>query len=277
MYRIRWCTSEFNSPSTVLRPEWLQVRGDLRHCGPGHPVTSLRMAFGGTYMPLTFASWLTRYAVAVVAIVAFVAWFVVGDLRATTFSQLRAHNALVALMLCGAAACMLSAVSCLTEIRMRWRGANAELALLALLPALGNEVKRSFLRAALWPPLRMLLLATLLVLTVLPRIGAPEDMFALLMVLGTAGFVVAFTLRVAGGCVAAPWDARIAGLLGLLLFIGTLLTGVFSIDAGITQADINALYKTLLLGWLIVAVMLFRLGRDGWQALQRRPHPFLAN
>ncbi|WEN14736.1 hypothetical protein PY254_16105 [Rhodanobacter sp. AS-Z3] len=260
---------------TVLRPEWLQVRGDLRHCGPGHPVTSLRMAFGGTYMPLTMASRLRRHAVVVTAIAVFVAWFVVGDLRAMRFSQLRVRDALVVLMLCSAAACMMSAVSCLTEIRMRWRSGNAELPLLALLPALGSEVKLSVLRAALWPPLRMLLLATLLVLAVLPRIGTHEDIFALLMVFGTAGFVVAFTLRVAGGCVSAPWEARIVGLLGLLLLIGTLLTGVFSIDVGITQAGTNALYNSLLLGWLIVAVMLLRLGWGGWQALQRRPHPFL--
>lgn len=262
---------------TVLHPDWLQVRADLCNCGPGHPVTSLRMALGGTYMPLTMASWLRRYAVALAAIAVFVAWFVVGDLRAMTFSQLRAGDALVALMLCGAAACMMSALSCLTEIRVRWRSVSAELSLLALLPGLGDKVKRDLLRAALLPPSWMLLVAAFLVLAALPCIGTHEDIFALLMVFGTLGYVVAFTLRVAGGCASAQWEARIAVLLGFLLFIGTLLTGVLSVDAGTTRTGIDLLYATLLLGWLIAGVILLRLARSGWQALQRRSHPFLAH
>lgn len=264
-------------PQALPRPEWLQVRGDLRHCGPGHPVTSLRMAFGGAYMPLTFVSWLRRIAVAVVVFGIFGVWFVVGDLRNMTFSGIFDGNALALLMLGGAAACAGFALACLTELKIRWRSVNAELPLLALLPALGNEVKRDVLRAALWPPLRMLLLAALLVLAVLPRIGTREDIFILLLVLGAASFVIAFILRVAGRCASARWEQRIVGFLGLLLFTGTILAGVFSIDADVDRATLNMFYQALLLGWLIVAVMLIRLGRDGWRALQRQAHPFLVS
>lgn len=264
-------------PQTPHRPAWLQLRGDLRHCGPGHPVTSLRMAFGGRYMPLTLVSWLRRIAVAMVVMGACGVWFVVGGVRDMTFSGLLNGNALAVLMLWVAAASMMFALACLTELKIRWRGVNAELPLLALLPALGNEVKRDVLRAALWPPLRMLLLAALLVLAVLPRIGSQQDMFVLLLVFGAAGFVIAFTLRVAGGCASGQWPSRMVGLLGLLLFTGTLLAGAFSIDIHVGPAALHRFYQALLLGWLIVAVMLLRLGREGWRALQRMPHPFLVN
>ncbi len=259
------------------RPEWLQARGDLRRCGPGHPVTSLRMALGGPYMPLTGMGWLRRFAVAVAAIAGFVVWIAFVVLRGGTLTAIRDGDGIVLLMLCGAGASVLYAVTCLTDLGIRWRSVNAELPLLALLPELGGNVKRDLLRAALWPPLSMLLLAGMLVLTVLTAIGARRDMFALLVVMGAAGLVTAVTLRVVGGCKSERWEAGAGAVLALLLLVGTLLAGMFSIDASTPPADLNMLCTVLLVGWLAAAVMLFRVSRRGWHALQQRPHPFLPN
>lgn len=259
------------------RPEWLQARGDLRRCGPGHPATSLRMALGASYMPLTRIGWLRRSAVAVAAIAAFVVWLAFVVLRGGTLAVIRDGDGIVLLLLCAAVASVLYAVNCLTELRIRWRSVNAELSLLALLPALGADVKRDLLRAALWPPLRMLLLAAMLVLTVLTAIGARRDMFALLVVMGAAGFVTAVTLRVVGGYKLERWEAGVGVVLALLLLVGTLLAGTFSIDTRTPPADLQMLCTVLLVGWLAAAVMLFRVSRRGWNALQRRPHPFLPN
>lgn len=259
------------------RPAWLQARGDLSCCGPGHPVTSLRMALGASYMPLTGIGWLRRCAVAMAVIAAFVAWMAFIILRGGTLAAIRDGNVIVPLALCGAGASLLSAVTCLTDLRIRWRSVNAELSLLALLPALSSDVKRDLLRAALWPPLRMLLLAATLVLAVLTRIGARRDMFALLAVIGAAGFVIAVTLRIVGKCKSGRWEAGAGAALGLLLLAATLLAGMLSIDVSTPSVDINMLCTALLAGWLVAAVVLFRVGRRGWQAFIQRPHPFLPN
>ena len=259
------------------RPEWLRARGDLHRCGPGHPVTSLRMALGGSYMPLTGMGWLRRFALAVVAIAGFIAWIAFIILRGGTLAAIGDGDAIALLLLCGAGASALYAVICLSDLRMCWRSVNAELPLLALLPELGGDVKRDLLRAALWPPLRMLLLAAMLVLlALLARIGSRRDIFALLLVIGAAGFVIASTLRVVGGYKPSRWEIGAVAVLYFLSFVGTLSAGIF-IDSSTPQAALDILCPVLLVGWLVFAVMLFRLGHRGWRGLQQRPHPFLPN
>lgn len=60
------------------RPQWLQARPDLRRCGPGHPVRSLRLALGGAGMPQTFMGWLRQSAGIVPSIMVLVVLLVWG-------------------------------------------------------------------------------------------------------------------------------------------------------------------------------------------------------
>ena len=262
---------------TLGRPEWLRARADLRRCGPGHPVTSLRLLLGEAYMPLTGMGWFRRFALAVAAIAGFVVWCAFVLLRGGTLAAVQDRDGIALLLLCAAGASALYAVTCLTDLRTRWRCVNAELSMLALLPQLGGDVKRDLLRAALWPPLRMLLLALALLLAVLVLIGWRRDMFALLGVMGAAGFVTAITLGVVGGYRSSGQEAGVTAGLGLLMLGGTLLAGRFSIEASASQADLDMLCSVLLVGWLAVGGMLLWLGRRGWRGLQQRPHPFLPN
>lgn len=261
------------------RPDWLQARGDLRRCGPGHPVTSLRMALGDPYMPLTAMGRLRRHAVFVGATALLAGWIVFVSLQGAashSFAMVWRGERLVLLLLVGAAMIVLAALNHLTCLKSRWHRVNAELALLAVLPQLGRDVKGDLLRAALWPPLRLLLLAAALVLVMLPRVGLRRDLYALLLVVGAAGFVVAFGLRVMACCQSDRRESRVASILGLLLFLGTLTGGALSLDPDVVRSDMNMLWMVLLVGWVAVAVMLLRLGRRGWHAFKQRSHPFLA-
>lgn len=262
------------------RPDWLQARGDLRRCGPGHPVTSLRMALGDPYMPLTAMGRLRRHAVFVGATALVAGWIVFVSLQGAashSFATVWRGERLVPLLLVGAAMIVAAALNHLTCLKGRWRRVNAELSLLAVLPQLGRDVKGDLLRAALWPPLRLLLLAAALVLATLPRVGLQLDMYALLLVVGTAGFVVVSGLRAMACCQSHRRESTVASILGLLLFLGTVIGGALSLDPEVARSDVNMLWMALLIGWLAVAVMLLRLGRRGWHAFKQRSHPFLAN
>lgn len=264
------------SSQTHRRPDWLQARGDLRRCGPGHPVTSLRMALGDPYMPLTAMGKLRRYGVLVGTVALVGAWvvFVVAS-DDESLARIWSGDGLVLLLLAGGGAIMMASLLCLTSLTIRWSRTNAELPLLALQPQLGHDVKGDLLRAALGPPLRKLLLAAVLVLVVLPRIGLRRDLYALLLVAGAAGFVITFGLRILSHCHLQQWEARAAAILGFVLFVGTLIGGELSIDLHGDTFVMNLVWTALLGGWIAVAVMLCRLGRRAWQVFARRPHPFL--
>lgn len=258
------------------RPDWLQARGDLRRCGPGHPVTSLRMALGDPYMPLTAMGKLRRYGVLVgtVALVgAWVVFVVVSD--GESLARIWSGDGLVVLLLAGAGGIVMTSLLCLTSLTIRWSRTNAELPLLALLPQLGHDVKGNLLRAALLPPVRKLLLAAALVLAVLPRMGLRRDMSVLLLVIGTAGFVAVFGLRILSHCQLQRCEARAAVILGFVLFVGTFISGEWAIDPHGDASVMNLVWTMLLAGWTVLAVMLCRLGRRAWQVFARRPHPFL--
>ena len=261
------------------RPDWLQARPDLRGCGPGHPVASLRMALGGAGTPLTYMGWLRQSAGIVLTTVLLVVMLVWGlHVQHTHVLTAIESGGAMALLGIAAALCTMQAVTSTTHIMARWCLVSAELPLLALLPQLGNHVKRDVLRAALWPAMRLLLVAALLVLLVVTRVHQRAiDIFAVLVVVTAAAQVVAFSLRVVGGDRRRTWESGVAGILALVLFLLGVLAVVLSSNRGNPSSLPAVLWPALLAGWFFEIVLLWRLGRRGWRSLQQRPHPFLPN
>ena len=262
------------------RPDWLQARPDLRRCGPGHPVRSLRLALGGAGMPQTFIGWLRQSLGIVLSINMLVVWFLVLGLRHHDAQGLSSFETAGTLTLLGLVAmtCVMQAVTSSTHLMARWRIDNAELPLLALLPKLGDHVKRDVLRAALWPALRALVVAAVLLPLVVARAHQwAIELFAVLVVVTAAAHAVAFSLHVLGGDSRQSAESRVAGILALVLFLLGVLASVFSgslRDASLLPA---VLWPALLAGWIVEVALLFRIGHRGWRGLQRRPHPFLVS
>ena len=258
------------------RPAWLPASVSLRGCGPGHPVTSLRMALGGDGIPRTLTGWLWHSAVLVVAGVALIGWWWAVWLQDGSAHGLvsRWSTGVSVLLACAAGWCVLQAIAIAGYLLVRWCRVNAELPLLALLPGLGNKVKRDVLRAALWLPACLLLFASVLVLPAVTRIHEiATAAFVALAMLTAAGSVLAGMLLTIGGVDRqAHWERAAAMLLWAFLLLASLLTAAFSRGA---QHVPDALRDGLLSGWLLLAWLLFCLSWRGWRGLQRRPHPFL--
>ncbi|MDE2156781.1 MAG: hypothetical protein KGJ32_12935 [Xanthomonadaceae bacterium] len=262
------------------RHPWLQARADLRGCGPRHPVRSLRVALGGSYQPLTTMGWLRQSVLVIAAVAMLVAWIAVMILQgeaARTFSGILHSDAMTFLVAGGVCVSIIYASSCLGHLRLRWSCVNAELPLLALLPGLGTGVKRDLLRASLWPPLRILLLAALLALALVTRLSGRAEVFALLAPISAAGYLVAFTLLIFSGQRPGRWTMLGLNSLGLLLFGGGLFALPFSSTGGASALSVVLLWGLFLIAWLALAAILLWSARLGWRGLQRRPHPFLSN
>src|SRR6185312_13379806 len=149
-----------------LPSSWLQPVADLRDCGPGHPVRSLRIALGGLLMPLTMTAHLRQFAFVIVPSLLFVVLMTLqGVHRHGVAALLTAWHdgGLIMLIWFGAFGSMMLAFFCIGQVWQLWQKPNAELPLLALLPGLDGsaQVKRDLLHAILLQPMRVLALLLL--------------------------------------------------------------------------------------------------------------------
>lgn len=262
-------------------PDWMQGGANLRDCGRGRPIPTLRVALGGVFMPLTALGWLRKVALIAVPGIIFVVL--------VTFQQILRHGfhawlailgdgTPVMLVWFGAFGSMLLALVSLTQLGQRWTRANAELPLLALLPGLGHglNLKIDLLRAILQPLLRVqaLLLLASMALAWGTHMNAQAIAFVLLSQLGAAGFVVAFGLLVIGGRVPGRWSTVTIGILGCILINVSLFVSMLS-DTGTIWLGVISLQTVLVTGWIVLAVMLVQLAHRGWLGLRERAHPFL--
>lgn len=196
-------------------PDWLRPKVDLRGIGPGHAVSSLRVALGNSFMPLTVAS-RARQFILLLLVVSGVAGLLVlqasgygsdaGD-HAPPFGH--ANTLLWVAPSVGAA----MAWGLERTLRLRWSRWNAELpllALLALLPGLDRpaQVKSDLLLASLLPVLSLqgLLLLASIVLAVWWHLAGGSDLLLLLIgQVAGMGLSLALALAVFGGHLAARW------------------------------------------------------------------------
>lgn len=265
------------------RPNWLQPEADLRDCGPGHSVGSLRTALGGLFMPLTLMARLRQLAFVVVPSLLFVLLITLQDVHRHGAAALLAvwhDGGLIMLIWFGAFGSMMLAFICMGQLWQLWQKPNAELPLLALLPGLDDsaQVKRDLLHAILLQPMRALalLLLVLLTLTVSLHLGTRAALFVLLGQLGSIGFVVAFTLTIIGGRPLGPWATGALTIFGCILINVSLFVPTLS-DPGQIKLGGGTLLELFVVGWIVLAATLLWLGRRGWHGLMQRPHPFLPN
>lgn len=265
------------------RPNWLQPKADLRDCGPGHPVGSLRTALGGLFMPLTMMARLRQLAFVVVPSLLFVLLMAMQGAHrhgAAALLTVWHDGGLIMLIWFGAFGSMMLAFICMGQLWQLWQKPNAELPLLALLPGLDDstQVKRDLLHAILLQPIRVLglLLLVLLTLTASLHLGTRAALFVLLSQLGAISFVAAFALTIIGGRPLGPWATGALAIFGCILINVSLFVPTLS-DPGQIKLGGGTLLDLFVVGWVVLAVALLWLGRRGWRGLMQRPHPFLPN
>jgi len=266
------------------RPDWMQPRADLRGTGPQSPVRSLRVALGGWYVPRTLSGHLRAVAPVLLPILLYIpvmAFMQAGESRHghAVRSVLLSIGIGVVGWLGVFGGLMLAAMAILV-IHQRWKRANAELPLLALLPGLGDAParRRALLHAVFGVPIRtqLLLLACVLAAALVMHLPFLAVLLVVLAQLAAISAMAAQVLCTLGGC-------RLH--MGVLGPIYVVLTVLFCMSTFIPLlgtdhhpwSGLAPLEHGLLAGWIVLAAALLWLGRRGWRGLLARPHPFLAD
>ena len=262
------------------RPAWLMVTPDLRQAGPQAPALSLRLAFGGMYLPETARSRLRRVVppLLFVAILMLYFWVIAANADAGgrhVLGGLFGDMGFALVMWFFAIVSLFTAEMASNVLGLRWSKTNAELPLLALLPGLGHgrDVRRALLRAAVLAPARAQLvgLTMFVIVAALLHKGWQVDAAMLGMMLVLLGMLAASVLAVLGGSPLCSWPR---GLL-LLLTLALITVTVLSFTTGPQWQPLRLAH--LGIGWAALVLWLLWLGRRGWRGLQQRPHPFLPN
>lgn len=252
--------------------------------GPHTPVLALRVALGEGLAPQTLRSHARRFARIGLPLLLFIAVMAVmqaGEAHGDVLHKVLRGvgvNVIGWLGLMGGIALMV--MGSLLPWR-GWRRANAELPLLALLPGLGDAdaLRHNLLRAALLRPLLLqaLLLALVLAAALAMHAGPLLWLFAGLGQLGCAGVVVASTLATFGGKPLPGWGMGVLlTAMGLLVSASTFMA-LFATLGKHAQPLGDGSIATLAIVWVAAIAALLWLCRRGWQGMQARPHPFLAN
>ncbi|MBD8872332.1 hypothetical protein [Rhodanobacter sp. DHB23] len=252
--------------------------------GPNSPVLALRVALGENLAPQTLRAHARRFMRLGLPLLLFIPAMAVmqaGEAHGDVLHKVMRGvgiNVIAWFGLMGGMALM--AMGSLLPWA-RWRRANAELPLLALLPGLGEaaSLRRDLLRAALGRPLALqaLLLALVLGVALAMHAGPSLLLFATLCQFGCAAVVAASVLGAFGGKALPGWG------------MGVLLTGMGALAAASTFVPLFATLGKdpqplaagavagLAVAWATATMVLLWLGRRGWRGLRQRPHPFLAN
>ncbi|MBD8872333.1 hypothetical protein [Rhodanobacter sp. DHB23] len=258
------------------RWQWAQPVADLRHCGPDHPVRSLRIAMGGWSMPQTSASRWRQLGILLASMLlpGFVMTTIThgDDVLRSIFGN--ADMLLFALCIVGA----VIALGQVQTLQRRWSRHNAELPLLALLPQLGDaaRIKRELLLANLLPAFAVQALLMLAMLGLAAGLHLDGDSVAMLLLgqLTGMGMLATLALVMLGGVPVRD------GWLVVLSTCGYLLVNL-SVVLALPMVDdtpfirLPAVAWAAAIAWAGLSVPLLRLGVRGWQGLQGRPHPFL--
>lgn len=256
----------------LQRRRWWRSTADLRGCGPGRPVTSLRLAMGNWAMPQTPASWLRQLA----------NWIVAFGLAAAFLAFIGYHDsqhdddfnpAWVFAVMSG----MLVAQAHARTLHRRWSRPNAELSLLALLPHLGGKapIRHDLLRACLLPAFAVQCLMTVAVLGVAAHLHLHAAVLVglfLAQLLGMA-MLAATTLSILGGNIIDGFMP-----LTMIAFMVIAVLGAVIVSGGTPSlAALASTVLALVLIWSFLFVPLLFVAWKSWRTYQRRPHPFLAN
>ena len=253
----------------------------LAGVGPQSPVLAMRVALGEGYAPQSLRGHWRRFAHLGLPLLLFIPVMAImqaGEAHGDVLHKVMQGVCINVMLWLGVMGGMAVMVMGCVLPWARWRRANAELPLLALLPGLGDTAsqRRDLLRAALTRPLAMQALLLALVLAAALAVhGGPLVMaFLALTQLGCAATIVAMACCMFGHTPLPGWGMAVL-LTGIAVlafassFVPLLVVAGKGVGGGILCA--------LAAGWAAAAVALLWLGRRGWQGLQRQPHPFMPN
>ncbi|MHC1480935.1 hypothetical protein ACYJW8_11820 [Frateuria aurantia] len=269
----------------VMTAGWLQPTTQLRGSGPDDPVRSLRITLGGIFSPL---QWIF-YIKLLTAILAYAGIFMLAVAAGhrhhlLSFSFFRGFAYGVA----WGTLPMLSSVSSLKlyfVVSRRWSDRSNDLALMALLPGLGQpaNVRQSLLRVLLWTRPAWLVAATSVAMLALAPISPGSLHASGLFILLS---LTCFTASVAGALHTisrAPPPGRLrtalAGVVAVLVFslgYSTPLIVMGSGEASQTGAWTYPLIAVDIFVQLIAIGGLVRQAYRSWWRLLALPHPFLS-
>lgn len=260
------------------RWRWAQPVADLRHCGPNHPVRSLRIALGGWSMPQTPASRWRQLGILLASMLLPICVMAVASHDDDVLRSIVDNANVLAFGLCIVGAVM--ALAQVQTLQRRWSRHNAELPLLALLPGLGDAVriKRELLLANLLPTLGMqaLLMLAMLGLAAGLHLDAGSDVVLLLGQFTGMGMLVALALSTLGGVgIHNGWLTALV-IYGYLLINASCVLALPLFDGVPLMQHPTVAWIAAIL-WAGFFVPLLRIGQHGWYAYQQRPHPFLTN
>lgn len=258
-----------------------QPRVDLRRVGPGHAATSLRVALGGWSMPQTALGRLRQTGLAAFHL-SWMAAIVMIARRVSSDAGLRpVLDMLFSPVMLAWGASLFGSVLGWTRadaLRARWSRDNAELAVLALLPGLGNaaQARRALLHAGLLPGLGAQATLLAIALATAAWLGLPARSFALLLLAYGSSMLANVSLGVAalgGTMLHRAWQSVLA-ISAMVLMLTTIGLALPPLDHVALAPHRDALCVFALL-WASLLVILLAIGRRGWRVFQRHPHPFL--
>lgn len=259
---------------------WLAPVVDLRRTGPQHPVRTLRVALSRNTAPRTPANRLQISAlwIGYIAILLIPAALQAARHHPQHWSMALRLSASSGYAIAMSMATVIPVVATTLygwTLASRWTAANNELPLLYLLPRLSDPL--ALRRSAVVACLNNVFYAAAGELAILSLGGwlATTPATALLLATLCAASTVALTavpiLRTLGGRPLPGW------LLALLIFATAgVSTGAIAIGYAHGGASATTV-AYLAIALLILLAGLIALDWCGWRALQRRPHPFLAN
>lgn len=270
-----WTGTRTMDSAQLIRqlPGWMQARATLRDAGPQNPVLTLRIALGGPYLPKTLGSHLRGAAPMMFSLLAVPALLLFqGDASAKRVTMLTLLGGIV--LIFGLVASFVPAA----VVTQRWRRANAELPLLALLPGLGDAhaQRRQLLRTLFTGPVigQVVLWAVMLAAAWLLHLRGLSLILPLMTLLAAACSMPAQTLCTLGGRRLPTWGEWLFYLPIVALTMASLLIPALAIGNA-PDPSIIASERWTLLGWCVMALPMAWLARRGWQAFNERPQPFL--
>lgn len=259
---------------------WFAPEVNLRGLGPGRPARSIRVALGRSVMPKTSASWLRQWCLSL----AFIALFTLPEFVQMGNHDFRAIMAAMVLpqhggfgfpMVVAAVMAAIATLGFAIPIQSRWTTAAAELPMLAQLPGLGDarRVKQHVAQACLSQTLfaGAIEFVALCALGVWAHVMAGAALFACLCALCTIALAAACIFGILGGRPLSWWTTAVLTMLLVCLCVAAMW-------AAFSRAGFNAhAWLPLIAALLLMLGVLAALALRGWRALERRPHPFLAN
>jgi hypothetical protein len=259
-------------------------RVNLEKASPQAPMTALRVALGGWYLPRHASDRLRQILVIgaiVIGTLVAILWLLhsndAHDRYRPPHVLLPDIRPIVWLWLTAFASAIV-AIHSVNYLRLRWQKCNAELPLLALLPGLDRRqpVKRTLLMAACSLPMAIeivLLLAALLVIGLM-HVAVVKVMPELTVQLLGIGWIVAMVPCIFGACSPEETALWAIKLCGFVLLLASMSVSLFLPTGAVPSVTFFAVF---IFGapLLIMLIMLAVYGWRGWQAFRYCPHPFL--